>query len=144
MAGIAGYIGEEIANEAHSLLDSMSRAIKYVDSDLVDQWQDGFLAISRVHHGTVNSEKQPLFNEDKSLLIVMDGEVYDYEADKRLLHSKGHHFKYKQNDAEFCLHLYEELGIRGFKKLNGSFAIAIYNLSSKELLLVNDRFSSRP
>jgi len=144
MAGMVGHIGEGIANEEPSLLASMSRAIKYVDSDLVDQWQDGFLAISRVHHGIVNSEKQPLFNEDKSLLILMDGKVYDYEADKRLLRSKGHHFKYKQNDAEFCLHLYEELGIGAFRNLNGSFAIAIYNLSSKELFLVNDRFSSRP
>jgi len=144
MAGIVGYIGEHIVNEEPSLLASMSQAIQYVDSDLVDQWQDGFLAISRVHHGIVNSEEQPLFNEDKSLLILMDGKVYDYEADKKLLLSKGHHFNYKQNDAEFCLHLYEELGIGAFKNLNGSFLIAIYNLSSKELLLVNDRFSSRP
>jgi len=144
MAGIVGYIGEGNANEEPSLLASMSQAIQYVDSDLVDRWEDGFLAISRVHHGILNSEEQPLFNEDKSLLILMDGKVYDYEADKKLLRSKGHRFNYKQNDAEFCLHLYEELGIGAFKKLNGSFLIAIYNLTSKELLLVNDRFSSRP
>jgi len=144
MAGIVGYVGEGIINKEPSLLALMSRAIKYVDSDLIDQWQDGFLGISRVHHGIVNSEEQPLFNEDKSLLILMDGKIYDYESDKRLLYSKGHHFKYKQNDAEFCLHSYEELGIGAFRNLNGSFLIAIYNLRSKELLLVSDRFSSRP
>jgi asparagine synthase (glutamine-hydrolysing) len=143
MAGLVGYIGENIKNEGSNLLASMSQAIKYVTGDIVDSWQDKDLALSRVHHGVVNREKQPIFNEDKSLLIFMDGEVYGYEADKQFLLNKGHSFRYTHNDAEFCLHLYEELGEAAFKKLNGSFLIALYNLRTQELILVNDRFSSR-
>jgi asparagine synthase (glutamine-hydrolysing) len=74
----------------------------------------------------------------------MDGEVYDYEAEKQFLLNKGHRFKYRNNDAEYCLHLYEELGEESFKNLNGSFLIAIYDPRINELILVNDRFSSYP
>lgn len=61
----------------------------------------------------------------------------------RLIHN-GHKFKFEENDAEYCLHLYEEKGKNAFKELNGSFCIAIYNLATHELLLANDRFSSHP
>lgn len=144
MAGIVGYIGESILRDDPTLINRMIKEIKYVESDAVDLWNSDNLSIARVHHGVVNPEKQPIFNEDNSLLIFMDGEVYDYEAEKMFLINKGHRFKYKQNDAEFCLHLYEELGEESFTKLNGSFLIAIYDLYKKELLLVNDRFSSFP
>ncbi len=144
MAGIAGYIGDDIVSTNPELLDHMSKEIQYAGSDFTDRWRDDYFAVSRVHHGVTNTEKQPIFNEDRSMFIFMDGEVYDYEADKQLLLSKGHRFQFEQNDAEFCLHLYEELGQDSFIKLNGSFLIVIYNLRSKELLLVNDRFSSCP
>jgi len=144
MSGIVGYIGNNFTKGNPNLLNSMSRSIQYVESDLVDQWQDEDLSISKVHHGILNPEKQPIFNEDKSLAIFMDGEIYDYEADKQFLIDKGHQFKYEKNDAEFCLHLYEQLAEESFIKLNGTFLIAIYDLRSKELILVNDRFSSYP
>ena len=143
MTGITGYINstEKISSV---LLDSMSKSIRYIDSDRVDSWNDDFIAISRVHHGVINPEPQPIFNEDKSLLIIMDGEVFDYKEQKLKLIHNGHKFKFEDNDAEYCLHLYEEMGENAFKQLNGSFCIAIYSLDSHELLLVNDRFSSRP
>ena len=127
MSGIVGFIGEHISSESPTLLNSMSQEIRYVESDLTDIWSDEHFSIARVHHGIINPEKQPLFNEDKSLLIFMDGEVFDYDGDKKFLLNKGHRFKYRNNDAEFCLHLYEELGEESFKNLNGSFLIAIYN-----------------
>ncbi|MCK5766963.1 MAG: hypothetical protein KAH35_01120, partial [Candidatus Atribacteria bacterium] len=69
---------------------------------------------------------------------------FDYEEQKRKLIHNGHKFKFENNDAEYCLHLYEEMGKDAFRGLNGSFCIAIYNLVTYEILLVNDRFSSRP
>lgn len=122
----------------------MSEEIRYVESDLTDTWSDEHFSIARVHHGIINPKKQPIFNEDKSLLIFMDGEVFDYDCDKKFLLNKGHRFNYRNNDAEFCLHLYEELGEKSFSNLNGSFLIAIYDRRKKELILVNDRFSSCP
>jgi asparagine synthase (glutamine-hydrolysing) len=141
MSGIAGYINN-VEKTPNALLDSMSESIKFTENDCIDKWSDDFLAISRVHHGVINSELQPIYNEDKSLLIVMDGEVFDYEEQKLKLIHNGHKFKFKNNDAEYCLHLYEEMQEKAFKELNGSFCFAIYNLATHELLLVSDRFSS--
>lgn len=141
MSGIAGYINN-VEKTPNDLLDSMSESIQFRENDCIDKWSDDFLAISRVHHGVINSELQPIYNEDKSLLIVMDGEVFDYEEQKLKLIHNGHKFRFKNNDAEYCLHFYEEMQEKALKELNGSFCFAIYNLTTHELLLVNDRFSS--
>ena len=143
MSGIVGYINN-IENASSVLLDSMSESIRYTESAPIDKWNDDFIAISRVHHAIINPEPQPIFNEDKSLFIVMIGEVFEYEEQKIKLIHKGYKFKFDDNDAEYCLHLYEEKGENAFKELNGSFCIAIYNLATHEFLLVNDRFSSHP
>jgi len=143
MSGIVGYINN-IEKAQNDLLSRMSESIRYTENDRTDSWSDGFLAISRVHHGVINPEPQLIFNEDKSLFIVMEGEVFDYEEQKLKLVRNGHKFEFENNDVEYCLHLYEEMGKDVFKELNGSFCISIYNLITHELLLVNDRFSSRP
>jgi asparagine synthase (glutamine-hydrolysing) len=142
MSGIAGFINIEKASD--SLLTDMIGSIKYTKSDCTDKWYDDFVAIARVHHGIVNPETQPIFNEDKSLCIFMAGEVFDYESEKQSLVKGGHHFKLENNDAEYCIHLYEELGKKAFEKLNGSFLIVLYDRDSHKLLIVNDRFSSYP
>jgi asparagine synthase (glutamine-hydrolysing) len=129
---------------ADELLADMSKEITYSSDDLTDRWNDSNLAIARVHHGIVNPEPQPVFNEDRSLCIVMSGEVFDYRSSRHRLVQQGHRFRLKDNDAEYCLHLYEEDGLESFAQLNGSFVIALYDLDSHELLLVNDRFSSHP
>ena len=143
MSGITGYINNK-EKSSTTLFDSMSESIRFTESDCINKWSDDFLAISRVHQGVINPESQPIFNEDKSLFIVMEGEVFDYEKQKLKLIHNGHKFKFKNNDAEYCLHLYEEMGEDAFVELNGSFCIAIYNLITQELLLINDRFSSYP
>lgn len=145
MPGLVGVIGKEIKSRTGStLIDKMAESIKYIPSDHVDKWEDEYLSIARVHHGIINPETQPIYNEDKSLFIFMDGEVFDYQAEKEFLIGKGHVFRYTDNDAEFCLHLYEEYSFDAFEKLNGSFLIAISDINRHDLLLVNDRFSSRP
>jgi len=143
MSGITGYINNTEKSSA-TLLDNMSKLMQFTMRDCIDKWSDDCLAISRVHHGVINSEPQPIFNEDKSLFIVMEGEVFDYKKQKLKLINNGHKFKFENNDAEYCLHLYEEMGKGAFQGLNGSFCIIIFNLITQELLLVNDRFSSRP
>jgi asparagine synthase (glutamine-hydrolysing) len=139
MPGIVGVFG----NGDKSLLDRMSNEIKHENWYKVDKFIEDEFAIARVHLGILNLEPQPIYNENKSLCIFMDGEIFDYEKDREELKKKGHKF-HVNNDPEFCLHLYEEKGEKAFKELNGSFCIAIYDLNAHELLLVNDRFSSRP
>ncbi len=143
MSGIVGYINNS-GKTSSNLLESMSESIRYTESSGIDKWNDDFAAISRVHHAITNPELQPIFNEDKSICIVMCGEVFDYKEQKLKLIHNGHRFKFENNDAEYCLHLYEEEGLNAFKELNGSFCLVIYNIDNHELLLVNDRFSSQP
>ncbi|MCK4320992.1 hypothetical protein KAX08_00515 [candidate division WOR-3 bacterium] len=145
MSGLVGIYSKSILKSINpdKLLRSMAREITYIDTDVVETWNDSTFAVTRVHHNIINTEPQPIFNEDKSLCISMDGEVFGYEKDKKQLINRGHRFKFEDNDAEFCLHLYEEYGNDAFRKLNGSFLIAIYKINSEELILVNDRLSSR-
>ena len=146
MSGIVGICSKHTLDLGwvNKLIEDMSREITYASDDLVDRWNDDHLAMARVHHGVVNPEPQPISNEDGSLCVVMDGEVFDYDAEKRSLIDKGHHFRLRGNDAEYCLHLYEQYGVEAFAKLNGSFLLALYNRTTHELLLVNDRFASHP
>ncbi len=145
MSGLVGIYSKSILKSINpeKLLRSMGREITYTDTDVVETWNNGTFAVTRVHHNIINPEPQPIFNEDKSLCIFMDGEVFGYEKDKKQLINRGHRFIFEDNDAEFCLHLYEEYGNDAFRKLNGSFLIAIYKINSEELILVNDRLSSR-
>lgn len=144
MSGIVGVCSKRALEIGYvnELIKDMSEEITYAPDDLVDTWNDENLAIARIHHGVVNPEPQPVLNEDGSLCAVMEGEVFDYDAEKRSLIDKGHHFRLRGNDAEYCLHLYEEYGTEAFAKLNGSFVLALYDRTTHELLLVSDRFSS--
>ena len=109
MSGLVGYAEDRRFVNDRSFINLMADEVKYVKTDLIDLWCNDYLTIARVHHGLLNREQQPIYNEDKSLLIYMDGEVFDYEADKKRLQNKGHRFQYEQNDVEYCLHLFEEL-----------------------------------
>lgn len=145
MSGLVGIYSKSILKSSNhdKLIEQMANEITYRTSDKVEKWNDRTIIMARVTHGVVNSEPQPIFNESNRLCIFMEGEVFDYNKEKQYLIKKGHRFKYENNDAEFCLNLYEEYGGNAFKKFNGSFILAIYNKESKELILVNDRFSSR-
>lgn len=142
MSDIVGFINLDKAPD--SLLNDMVESIQYSKSDFIDKWSDNFIKIARVYHGIINSKDQPIFNENKSLCIMMAGEIFDYESEKQYLIRKGHNFILENNDAEYCLHLYETLGEEAFGKLNGSFLIVLYDLKSHKLLIVNDRFASYP
>jgi asparagine synthase (glutamine-hydrolysing) len=122
----------------------MSQDIAFGRGDLVETLCRDCLGVTRVHHGVLNPEPQPIFGEDGDLCIVMEGEVFDYERERRSLQRRGHQFCLADNDAEYCLHLYEEYGKDAFAMLNGSFALMLYNHESRELLLVGDRVSSYP
>lgn len=142
MVGVVGYI--KTVQSSHSpILKAMIKTLQWTNKEQVNMWNDNLLSIAQVSHSIINTDPQPIFNEDNSKFIMMEGSIYDYKKLKKDLLRKGHKFKFENNDAEYCLHLYEEFGDKAFKKLNGCFIIAIYDLFERKLLLVNDRFSSR-
>lgn len=91
----------------------------------------------------LSSGHQPIFNEDRSLCIVFNGEVYNYPELREELQKKGHHFA-TSSDTETILHLYEELGEQCVNKLRGMFAFAVWNREKKTLFVARDRFGIKP
>lgn len=91
----------------------------------------------------LSSGVQPIHNEDKSMWIVYNGEVFNYVELKQTLQEKGHRF-YTTSDTEVILHLYEEEGPDCLGKLNGQFGLAIWDSRKKELFLARDRLGIRP
>jgi asparagine synthase (glutamine-hydrolysing) len=86
---------------------------------------------------------QPIHNEDQSLWIIFNGEIFNYLELREELLAKGHRF-YTSSDTEVILHIFEELGPDCLKRLNGQFALAIWDSSRKELFLARDRVGIRP
>lgn len=86
---------------------------------------------------------QPITNEDESLWIVYNGEVFNYIELRKDLEKRGHHFK-TNTDTEVILHLYEELGPDSLSELNGQFAMAIWDSKKKELFIARDRVGICP
>jgi asparagine synthase (glutamine-hydrolysing) len=142
MPGLVGIVTTQTAN-TEKLLSKMCHAIKHEKWYKTDTYVNKTVGLGRVHLGIFNPELQPLFNEDKTVCILMDGEIYDYQKMKEDLVSKGHEFSV-DNDPEFILHLYEEYGTDFVHKLNGSFTLVIWNEKSHELLIINDRYGLRP
>lgn len=141
MPGICGIAQENFGQP--QLIESMANSIKHEDWHRTDMYVSSFFGMARVHLGIFNPEPQPIFNEDRSLCIFMDGKIYDYEEEKKELQRQGHKFS-AGNDPDFCLHLYEEMGRDFVKQLNGTFVIAIADIKQKRLLILNDRYGLRP
>jgi asparagine synthase (glutamine-hydrolysing) len=136
MPGIVGYVSTDSRDE--QLLDRMVGAIKHEEWYRIDRYVAPPFHVARVHLGIFNPQPQPVFNEDRSLCLFMEGRIYGYEEEKRRLEA-SHRFTLN-NDPEFCLHLYEEQGLSFLEELNGAFVLLICDLKQKKAILANDRF----
>lgn len=141
MPGLLGFMYNNYSNNA--ILEKMIDSIKHEPFYKVDKYVNSSLGIARVHLNVFNPESQPIFNENGSLCIFFDGKIYDYEDDMDKLEREGYKFKFK-NDAEYCLHSFEEYGVNFVEKLNGSFVFIIYNLEEEKIFIFNDRYGLRP
>jgi len=142
MVGIVGSINN-IPNNSKKFIPNMIKTIKFTNTEHVIQWNDESLAVASAIHKDKNPDTQPVFAENRNLRVMMEGNLFDYEESQVELIKNGHKFKHHESDAEYILHLYEELGNDAFKELNGCFIIVIYNSKNRELVIANDRFSSR-
>jgi len=141
MPGLIGIVWNSKMDEP--LLDRMVGSIKHAEWQRVEKYSNSFFSAARVSLGIFNPEPQPIFNEDKTLCIFMYGKVYDYGDKLAELKRRGHQFNIG-NDAEFCLHSFEEYGRAFVKELNGSFVLVIYDLKQKKIIIANDRYGFRP
>jgi asparagine synthase (glutamine-hydrolysing) len=101
------------------------------------------LAIRRLRIIDIEGGDQPLFNEDSSLALVVNGEIYNYVELRAELEARGHIFK-TRSDCETILHLYEELGPGCLARLRGMFAFALHDTKKGEVMIARDRMGEKP
>ena len=146
MCGIAGIY--HIAPPYGTWRDMVSNFISKLQHRGPDE--HGFLfldyismGISRLKVIDLQTGSQPISNEDETLHIICNGEIYRHDAIRDDLMSRGHHFK-TQSDTEVLLHLYEEYGLDFFEYFDGMFAFALWDSQKKRLILSRDRFGIKP
>ena len=142
MCGIAGVAGLEPDPE---VLERMGDAIAHRGPDSSGIFLDaraGF-AFRRLSIIDVSGGDQPIFNEDESAAIILNGEIYNYHELRAGLVERGHRFRTK-SDVETVLHLWEEKGPSCLTDLRGMFALAIWNRRDDSLFLARDRVGKKP
>src|SRR6056297_3666276 len=146
MCGIAGILNlssSDIISE--DLILRMISILKHRGPDESGVYFDDHIHMGQARLSILDLEggAQPIPNEDKTLWIVYNGEVFNYTELRSDLEKKGHRFN-TQTDTEVILHLYEEMGSGCLSELNGQFAIAIWDTRKKELFLARDRVGICP
>ena len=144
MCGIVGFVG---AGDA-AILEGMADAISHRGPDgagyLIDAERAVHLGHRRLAIIDIAGGAQPMFNEDRTVSIVFNGEIYNHAELRRELVAAGHHFASDHSDTEVLVHGYEEWGEDLPRRLNGMFAFAIYDKARGRLFLSRDRFGEKP
>ena len=146
MCGICGKLNFERNNRVSSaLIRAMLETIRHRGPDDEGTYYGSQVGLGhrRLSIIDLNTGHQPLSNEDGSVWIVFNGEIYNYQELRVFLLGKGHIFK-TQTDTEVIIHLYEELGPQCVEKLRGMFAFAIWDENTKTLFLARDRVGIKP
>ncbi len=144
MCGICG-LQSDTFEDKQFLVSQMNDLLHHRGPDGSGQYGDDFcsLAMRRLAIIDVNGGDQPIFSEDGQLVIVFNGEIYNFQELAAGLSRRGHHFR-TASDTETILHLYEEQGEATPQYLKGMFAFCIYNKRSRVLFLARDRFGEKP
>jgi asparagine synthase (glutamine-hydrolysing) len=145
MCGICGIASHDGSTPEKGRLERMNAAIAHrgPDSDGFHMAKGVGLAMRRLAVIDLSTGDQPIANEDDSLWIVFNGEVYNFPALHEQMLARGHRFKTK-TDTECMLHLYEEYGDDCVQHLRGMFAFALWDSRRKRLLLARDRLGKKP
>lgn len=148
MCGIAGWInltGRAQAFEAEATLRAMCDRIVHRGPDSEGLWLDAKVALGmrRLSIIDLKTGDQPVFNESKSIVVMMNGELYNYREVRQNLERKGHIFR-TASDTEILPHLYEESGETLFEHINGMYAFSLWDSERGRLILARDRFGEKP
>jgi asparagine synthase (glutamine-hydrolysing) len=144
MCGIAGFL---LRNSQAQVADvrAMCDVIRHRGPDDAGYYVDGGCGIGmrRLSIIDLSTGHQPISNEDGSIWIVFNGEIYNYQELRDDLISRGHKFR-TNSDTETIVHLYEEEGPEALKRLRGMFAFCIWDAKQRKIFLARDRFGKKP
>ena len=145
MCGIAGIINHRAPEDKRLLLHRMVGFLHHRGPDAAGFYQRGAAGLGHARLSIIdlNSGDQPIHNEDQTVWVVYNGEIFNYPELRDDLQSRGHRF-YTRTDTEVLVHLYEEFGTSMFEHLNGQFAFAIWDETKAQLLLARDRAGIHP
>jgi asparagine synthase (glutamine-hydrolysing) len=146
MCGIAGIYNFDSFKSVHeSLLKRMTDSLVHRGPDDEGFYCSGPIGLGHRRLSIIDlaGGHQPLANEDETIWIAFNGEIYNFGELHDELIKKGHVFK-TRSDTEVIVHLYEEVGEKCFEKLRGMFAIAIWDARNRKLLLARDRVGKKP
>ena len=140
MCGICGFVGSSDKN----LLKRMTRKLTHRGPDDDGYYVDSFCSLGNRRLSIIDLEKgkQPIHNENQSVWVVFNGEIYNYRELRKNLEKK--HSFYTNSDTEVIVHLYDEYGERFPEHLDGMFAVALWDSEKKKLILVRDRMGIKP
>lgn len=146
MCGFVGFIDENDQTYDHrAAIVAMADAIAHRGPDSEGYFEDGRAALGfrRLAIIDLAGANQPLYNENRSLVLVFNGEIYNYRELRRQLIAAGHAFS-TQGDAEVVLHGFERWGAGVLDRLRGMFAFALYDTATGELFCARDAFGIKP
>ncbi|MDP1615292.1 MAG: asparagine synthetase B, partial [Methylococcales bacterium] len=144
MCGIAGWVGS--SPERPDVPEKILQALKHrgPDAQGIRQWRDATLLHARLSILDLSpTGAQPMANEDDSIWVVLNGEIYNYEELRGDLIKKGHKFR-GRSDTEVITHLYEEYGTSFLAHLRGMFALGLWDVQKKQMIIARDRFGIKP
>ena len=145
MCGIAGIANFKNREDQEAILNPMLHIMRHRGPDATGLYLSDTVGLGHARLSIIDLSggHQPMHNEDRTVWIVFNGEIFNYPELRKVLITKGHQF-YTQSDTEVIIHLYEEFGPDLFSHLNGQFAIAIWDQTRRRLLLGRDRMGIRP
>jgi asparagine synthase (glutamine-hydrolysing) len=144
MCGIAGFLLRSGQAQAE-VVRAMTDVIRHRGPDDEGIYTDGPCGIGmrRLSIIDLSTGHQPISNEDGSVWVVFNGEIYNYEDLRQDLIARGHQFR-TNSDTETIVHLYEEKGAEGLALLRGMFAFCIWDAKQHKLFIARDRFGKKP
>ena len=145
MCGFVGFVDKHTIKEKKKIVKDMADMIAHRGPDGDGYYTDEYIALGHRRLSIIDLDGggQPIYNEDKSMVIVFNGEIYNYQEIRQKLEKKGHIFK-TNTDTEVIIHGYEEYGNKLFNDLRGMFAFIIYDIKNQEIVGVRDHFGIKP
>jgi asparagine synthase (glutamine-hydrolysing) len=145
VCGIAGIVGRSGDLTDAATIHRMCQTLIHrgPDDEGIYVSQNVGLGMRRLSIIDLAGGRQPIHNEDRTVWIVLNGEIYNFQRLRHELESRGHRF-YTNSDTEVVVHLYEEMGADCVHKLRGMFALALYDEKRQSLLLARDRLGKKP